>query len=342
MMIDDGKAGRDEQTAGGGPATDEQLAGMAYHEQLVSTEGQIRDAKGRVIFNKNTKRGRAREAEGGAMEVDEPGRPQKAKKQRQQKEAIGGEYRNKVSPAYLPAFHCGKRALTTPVPCCSLLAETSRRLARPTRSPTFPSVRARARRRGARARSTSRARPRVARSDLALFAPPPSALFSLLRLDDNCMPRSPLPLVFCCGGRRACWRARRSSSIALLSPRPPGGLARPPAQLAENPLTFNTFLTDPHHTCQVRRFSGAQRPARRRGPPLLAVGELRGWVGRSVPVLAPLSAHPPAACLENDLRPALADLPARLPRLLGPACSRTSPSRARPASITAARLPRLG
>lgn len=97
MMIDDGKMAADEPTASGGPATDEQLAGMAYHEQLVSTEGQIRDAKGRVIFNKNTKRGRAREAEGGVMDVDEPGRPQKAKKQRQQKEAIGGEYRNKVS-----------------------------------------------------------------------------------------------------------------------------------------------------------------------------------------------------------------------------------------------------
>jgi ribosomal RNA-processing protein 12 len=119
MMIDDGKAGRDEQTAGGGPATDEQLAGMAYHEQLVSTEGQIRDAKGRVIFNKNTKRGRAREAEGGAMEVDEPGRPQKAKKQRQQKEAIGGEYRNKVSPAYLPAFQ-GLRKTSADHPCALL------------------------------------------------------------------------------------------------------------------------------------------------------------------------------------------------------------------------------
>lgn len=67
-MIDDGA---DAQTAdapaAGGATTDEQLAGMAYHEQLVSTEGQIRDAKGRVIFNKNTKRGRARELEGGAM-----------------------------------------------------------------------------------------------------------------------------------------------------------------------------------------------------------------------------------------------------------------------------------
>lgn len=68
MMFNDGK-GDDDDAAGaaGGAPTEEDLAGRAYHEQLVSTEGQTRDARGRVIFNKDTKRGRARELEGGAL-----------------------------------------------------------------------------------------------------------------------------------------------------------------------------------------------------------------------------------------------------------------------------------
>lgn len=46
---------------------EEDLAGRAYQEQLTSTEGMRRGAGGRVIFNKDTKRGREREAEGDIM-----------------------------------------------------------------------------------------------------------------------------------------------------------------------------------------------------------------------------------------------------------------------------------
>lgn len=43
------------------------LEGRAYQDQLTTTEGQTRGSRGQVVFNKDTKRGRAREADGDAM-----------------------------------------------------------------------------------------------------------------------------------------------------------------------------------------------------------------------------------------------------------------------------------
>jgi len=62
MLINDDSD--DEGGAAGGEPMEEDLAGRAYQDQLTSTEGMRRGAGGRVVFNKDTKRGREREAEG--------------------------------------------------------------------------------------------------------------------------------------------------------------------------------------------------------------------------------------------------------------------------------------
>lgn len=62
MLINDDS---DDEAAGGdGAPMEEDVAGRAYQDQLTSTEGMRRGAGGRVVFNKDTKRGREREAEG--------------------------------------------------------------------------------------------------------------------------------------------------------------------------------------------------------------------------------------------------------------------------------------
>ena len=61
MLINDES---DDEATGAGEPMVEDLAGRAYQDQLTSTEGMRRGAGGRVVFNKDTKRGREREAEG--------------------------------------------------------------------------------------------------------------------------------------------------------------------------------------------------------------------------------------------------------------------------------------
>lgn len=56
----------DKEAAAGGASSrmEEDVEGRAYQDQLTSTEGMTRGRGGKVIFNKDTKRGRATEAEG--------------------------------------------------------------------------------------------------------------------------------------------------------------------------------------------------------------------------------------------------------------------------------------
>jgi hypothetical protein len=117
------------------------------------------------------------------------------------------------------------------------------------------------------------------------------------------MPRSPLPLVFCCGGRRACWRARRSGSIALLSPRPPGGLARPPARWPRTLLPSTPSL--PTRITPARYVASVVHNGRRDGedrPCWLSGSYEAGWAARcqsSLPCLPTL--RPPVSKTIYDL-----------------------------------------
>jgi ribosomal RNA-processing protein 12 len=63
MVIDD-SASSDEAAAG------EDVAGTAYREQMTSADGFTRDARGRVKFNKDTKKRRREIAEEDANSMD--------------------------------------------------------------------------------------------------------------------------------------------------------------------------------------------------------------------------------------------------------------------------------
>jgi ribosomal RNA-processing protein 12 len=63
MVIND-NSDNEGPSASAALTMDEDLSGRAYQEQLTSTEGMTRGRGGRIIFNKDTKRGRAIEAEG--------------------------------------------------------------------------------------------------------------------------------------------------------------------------------------------------------------------------------------------------------------------------------------
>lgn len=95
MVIDDSESETEQQKQ---PSVADRLAGSAYQTALTSVDGMRRDDKGRLKFNKNTKRGRALEEE---MDTDmlqdimaeEPSKKKKAKKE---VEKLGGEFRSKV------------------------------------------------------------------------------------------------------------------------------------------------------------------------------------------------------------------------------------------------------
>jgi len=109
----------------GGPG-EEDVAGVAYREQITSVDGFTRGPKGQVKFNKNTKKRRAEEAQDGDVEmadgstVDTPSAEPK-KKKRTEPVRLGQEFkaknaggdvvrRNQQDPyAYLPLSHIGSK-----------------------------------------------------------------------------------------------------------------------------------------------------------------------------------------------------------------------------------------
>lgn len=90
MVIDEDS---DDEAAPG-----DAVAGSAYQTAVTSVDGMVRDARGRIKFNKNTKRGRAVEDDNdvdmleGIMDDD-----RKKKKAKKMPERIGEEFRAKVS-----------------------------------------------------------------------------------------------------------------------------------------------------------------------------------------------------------------------------------------------------
>ena len=93
------------------PSSESRLAGGAFQETLTSTDGFTRDSRGRVKFNKDTKK-RRREADDMGEHEDvemadatkdvESEKNKKAKKQKAIK--IGQEFRAKVSTYYFHGF----------------------------------------------------------------------------------------------------------------------------------------------------------------------------------------------------------------------------------------------
>lgn len=80
------------------PSAGDMVAGSAYQTAMTSVDGMRRDDKGRLKFNKNTKRGRALEVENDTdvlqdIMAEEPPKKKKAKKE---VEKLGGEFRSKV------------------------------------------------------------------------------------------------------------------------------------------------------------------------------------------------------------------------------------------------------
>ncbi|KAG9078106.1 hypothetical protein FRC06_008534 [Ceratobasidium sp. 370] len=97
IIVEESSSGEDEGDEEGG----DEIAGAAYREMLTSTDGQTRDASGRVKFGKDTKKRRAaeREAEDGDVEMadgtaagkDGP----KKKKKKQAVVKVGAEFKAK-------------------------------------------------------------------------------------------------------------------------------------------------------------------------------------------------------------------------------------------------------
>ncbi len=77
----------------------DRVAGAAYQTNMTSVDGVVRDAKGHLKFNKNTKRGRATEEDNDVdmladvMPVDPPRKKVKTKKPI---ERLGSEFKAKV------------------------------------------------------------------------------------------------------------------------------------------------------------------------------------------------------------------------------------------------------
>lgn len=92
----------DDEPAGEAPSMADRLAGSAYQAARTGVDGMVRDARGRVKFNKNTKRGRATEAEND-VDADMPdldelmGEDASRKKPKTAKKAekLGSEYRSR-------------------------------------------------------------------------------------------------------------------------------------------------------------------------------------------------------------------------------------------------------
>lgn len=88
------------------PSAGDMVAGSAYQTAMTSVDGMRRDDKGRLKFNKNTKRGRALEVENDTdvlqdIMAEEPPKKKKAKKE---VEKLGGEFRSKV--CLVPRISC--------------------------------------------------------------------------------------------------------------------------------------------------------------------------------------------------------------------------------------------
>ncbi len=93
MVIEDGE---DEEAQ---PV--DHLAGSAYQSVMTSVDGAVRDARGNLKFNKNTKRGRALEEDNDVdmlADVPEATIPRKKPKTAKPIERLGGEFRSKVRP----------------------------------------------------------------------------------------------------------------------------------------------------------------------------------------------------------------------------------------------------
>ncbi|KAG8741083.1 hypothetical protein FRC10_003323 [Ceratobasidium sp. 414] len=97
IIVEESSSDEDE---GGGDGGDE-MAGAAYREMLTSTDGQTRDASGRVKFGKDTKKRRAaeREAEDGDVEMaDGTGAGKDGSRNKKKKQAVvkvGTEFKAK-------------------------------------------------------------------------------------------------------------------------------------------------------------------------------------------------------------------------------------------------------
>jgi ribosomal RNA-processing protein 12 len=83
------------------PSIDEQLAGAAYKDTLVSVDGFTRNPNGTIKFHKDTKKRRKEEMEMGDMEIDTPEEyskggvgPERTKKKNEAR--IGQEFKAKV------------------------------------------------------------------------------------------------------------------------------------------------------------------------------------------------------------------------------------------------------
>lgn len=103
MVIDESESEAEQQEK---PSAGDMVAGSAYQTAMTSVDGMRRDDKGRLKFNKNTKRGRALEVENDTdvlqdIMAEEPPKKKKAKKE---VEKLGGEFRSKV--CLVPRISC--------------------------------------------------------------------------------------------------------------------------------------------------------------------------------------------------------------------------------------------
>ena len=81
------------------PSAEDELAGAAYKDTLVSVDGFTRNPNGTIKFHKDTKKRRKEEMEMGDMEIDEPHSkgsvgPERTKKRKDAR--IGQEFKAKV------------------------------------------------------------------------------------------------------------------------------------------------------------------------------------------------------------------------------------------------------
>jgi ribosomal RNA-processing protein 12 len=89
----------DEDASHAKPSNDARNGGAAFVTAMTSTDGAIRDARGNLKFNKNTKRGREAEQEANdAMDLDEliGEKPKNKKKVKKEVVGLGEEFRSKV------------------------------------------------------------------------------------------------------------------------------------------------------------------------------------------------------------------------------------------------------
>lgn len=98
LIIDEPTTSSSSSGPGPGPTETERMAGDAYLSGQMQVGGAVRDAKGNLKFNKNTKRAREVEKEyedtysGGVLEKEEV-----VKKKPKSVTKLGEEFRSKVS-----------------------------------------------------------------------------------------------------------------------------------------------------------------------------------------------------------------------------------------------------